>query len=520
MFKRCLNILTLVLPAFFLFFFLSGGRFPAGFSLAHAGFFDFDLEIFEETLDLVEEKYVYPPDFKNLFSAAIEQMVKSADPENLSADAAAGSVLYKNQSRLKFRLDYNRDNDTEAFKKVYYFLLDQYKGRVSKKDLEMAAIDGFVNALDPYSQYMDKETFDKSMKDTEGKYGGVGMVISMRDYKLVVVKTMKNSPAERAGILPDDVFAKVDGRETKGLQIQDLADLLRGEPNTKVSVSLLRPSDAIERNFTLTREIISVETVVYKPLRNNAAYIKISSFSKQTEDQLKEALAKAQSDKARSIILDLRDNPGGLLDQSVKVAGYFLPRDHLVVYTQGRLKDDRSEFRSKSKNGRFNLPVVALINHYSASASEIVVGSLKDWDKALVIGENSYGKGSVQTIFRISDGSGLRLTTSKYFTPSGIDITKHGIAPDIAVIRDLPEDKKTASPPPPIEPKSPIPQRSQIQLKESELDRYLKEKGRIGEEEKDPLVNLALLVLKDNSAVPNKKRSMEKARELAANIRY
>ncbi|MBI5427701.1 MAG: peptidase S41, partial [Nitrospinae bacterium] len=219
MFKRCLNILTLVLPAFFLFFFLSGGRFPAGFSLAHAGFFDFDLEIFEETLDLVEEKYVYPPDFKNLFSAAIEQMVKSADPENLSADAAAGSVLYKNQSRLKFRLDYNRDNDTEAFKKVYYFLLDQYKGRVSKKDLEMAAIDGFVNALDPYSQYMDKETFDKSMKDTEGKYGGVGMVISMRDYKLVVVKTMKNSPAERAGILPDDVFAKVDGRETKGLQI-------------------------------------------------------------------------------------------------------------------------------------------------------------------------------------------------------------------------------------------------------------------------------------------------------------
>lgn len=490
---------------------------------AYAGFFSDNLETFDEVISLIDEKYVYAPDYKKIFSAAIEGMVKSIDPDKQKLNMD-GTALYSKENRISYPLDYSRDHNTLAFKKAYNFILAEFKDHTNKKDLEEAAIGGVMTVLDTYSQYLEKESFDRAVKDTEGRYGGLGMVITMRDYNLVVVKTMRNSPAERAKIMPNDIFTKVENQDVKGMQVQELADKLRGYPNSKVTVTLLRPGDKKERTFTMTREIISVETVTYKPLMNHTGYIKVSGFSRQTEDQLKEVLEKARADKTKSIVLDLRDNPGGLLEQSVKIASHFLAQDRLIVYTQGRQKNDRYEYLSKYHNAALsNMPLVVLINHYSASASEIVAGSLQDLDQALLVGENSYGKGSVQTIFRLNDGSGLRLTTSKYYTPSGIDITAYGIAPDIQIVRDLPETNKTDQEAEPKQKKTANPRPPQIQMKESELTRFLKEKGvsmdKTADPENDPLVVFSALILKDNSIV-GKKRTMEKARELAANIHY
>ena len=519
--RKIAALLTATLLGLFLLFPAGGGKpVSALLSTAEAGFFSNDLELFEEVVDLVGDKYVYPPDYKKMFMASIDEMVRTLDDENIiTTDNPGGQTISRFDSSIHYQLNFNREHDLEAFKKIYYFLHEESKSKLSKGELETAAVTGLMNSLDPYSQYMDAEVFGKSMRDTEGKYGGLGMVITMKDSRLYVVKTMKNSPAQRAGILPDDIFEKCNGEDISKTQISELADMLRGYPDTKVTISLHRQSDKRERTYTLTREIISIETVEYETLEDNIGSIKITSFSKQTNDQLKEALAKSKQDKVRGFILDLRDNPGGLLDQSVKVSSHFLYRNRLVVYTQGRESTDHNEYRAQYKNSLHFMPVIILINEYSASAAEIVAGALRDSGKALIIGENSYGKGTVQTIFRTSDGSGLRLTTSKYYTPSGTDITAHGIIPEIRIIQDyIPEEGSQAEEKSKIE--SPqFDSGSLIKLKESEVKNYIQKKNYTTEESADPTFQFAKMVIK-NVAVANKKKTLEKARELAANIHY
>ncbi len=519
--RKIAALLTATLLGLFLLFPAGGGKpVSALLSTAEAGFFSNDLELFEEVVDLVGDKYVYPPDYKKMFMASIDEMVRTLDDENIiTTDNPGGQTISRFDSSIHYQLNFNREHDLEAFKKIYYFLHEESKSKLSKEKLETAAVTGLMNSLDPYSQYMDAEVFGKSMRDTEGKYGGLGMVITMKDSRLYVVKTMKNSPAQRAGILPDDIFEKCNGEDISKTQISELADMLRGYPDTKVTISLHRQSDKRERTYTLTREIISIETVEYETLEDNIGSIKITSFSKQTNDQLKEALAKSKQDKVRGFILDLRDNPGGLLDQSVKVSSHFLYRNRLVVYTQGRESTDHNEYRAQYKNSLHFMPVIILINEYSASAAEIVAGALRDSGKALIIGENSYGKGTVQTIFRTSDGSGLRLTTSKYYTPSGTDITAHGIIPEIRIIQDyIPEEGSQAEEKSKIE--SPqFDSGSLIKLKESEVKNYIQKKNYTTEESADPTFQFAKMVIK-NVAVANKKKTLEKARELAANIHY
>ena len=407
-------------------------------SIAHAGFFNNDLETFEEIVDLVADKYVYSPDHKKLFTTAIEKMIKIVDSKSLGLTSSqSGSAITFNNKTIQYNLNYDLSHNMDELQKIYYFIQDQSKNSLSQKDLEVAAIRGILDSLDNYSQYLDKSAFEKSMRDTEGKYGGLGMVITMKDNQLYVVKTMDDSPAKEAGILADDSFLRVNGKDITGLQIQELADLLRGYPETQVTITLYRPSEKRKYTYTLTRRIILVNTVEYDNLDNQIGYFKINSFSKLTEKQLKKYMLQAKKEKVKGVILDLRGNPGGLLHQSVKVASHFLFKGRMVVYTQGRSKDDYREYRSLYQKSLHKMPVVVLINQYSASASEIVAGALRDSGNALIMGENSYGKGSVQTIFRISDGSGVRLTTSKYFTPSGIDITKNGVIPEIHIINDI-----------------------------------------------------------------------------------
>ena len=400
----------------------------------------------------------------------------------------------------------------DELQKIYYFIQEQSKNSLSQKDLEVAAIRGILDSLDSYSQYLDKSAFEKSMRDTEGKYGGLGMVITMKDNQLYVVKTMDDSPAKEAGILTDDSFLRVNGKDIKGLQIQELADLLRGYPETKVTITLYRPSEKQKYTHTLTRRIILVNTVEYDNLENQIGYFKINSFSKLTEKQLKKYLVQAKKEKVKGVILDLRGNPGGLLHQSVKVASHFLFKGRMVVYTQGRSKDDYREYRSLYEKNLHKMPVVVLINQYSASASEIVAGALRDSGNALIMGENSYGKGSVQTIFRISDGSGVRLTTSKYFTPSGIDITKNGVILEIHIINDIIDQDSDTN-------KERRNFEIHLSLKMSSLKKFFDKQGVVLTNTHDATIELARRILK-NSSTANKNRSLEKAREIAANINY
>jgi len=519
--KKIFSVLTAALLGLFLLF-------PAGwtnlgpvfFPNAEAGFFSNDLELFEEVVDLVGDKYVYAPDYKKMFVASIDEMVKALNDENISLkNEPIGQSISKFDKNIRYTLGYNRENALETFKKAYYFLLEESEGKLSKKKLEIAAVTGLMGSLDPYSKYMDIDSFNRSMRDSEGRYGGLGMVITMKDRRLYVVKTIKNSPARRAGIQPDDIFEKVNGTIIEKTQISELADKLRGQPGTGVTITLYRPSEKKEYSYTLNREVILLETVEYKTLKNSVGSIKITSFSRQTNNQLKEALIKAKRDKVKGFILDLRDNPGGLLDQSVKIASHFLHRNRLIVYTQGREQTDRHEYKAKYLNSLHSMPVVILINQHSASAAEIVAGALRDSGKALILGENSYGKGTVQTIFRTSDGSGIRLTTSKYYTPSGTDITSQGIVPEIHITEDhVPKNSIGIS----EQSHTKFLQNtsvSEIKLKETQISKFVAKNHSAALETPDPTFAFAKMLI-ENVSVANKKKTLEKARDLAANIHY
>ena len=519
--KKIFSVLTAALLGLFLLFPPGGTNLgPAFFPNAEAGFFSNDLELFEEVVDLVGDKYVYAPDYKKMFTASIDEMVLALNDENISLkNESIGQSISKFDKNIRYTLGYNRENALETFKKAYYFLLEESEGKPGKDKLEMAAVTGLMGSLDPYSKYMDNDSLNRSLRDTEGKYGGLGMVITMKDNRLYVVKTIKNSPARRAGIQPDDIFEKINGTIIEKTQISELADKLRGQPGTRITITLHRPSEKKEYSYTLNREVILLETVEYKTLKNSVGSIKITSFSKQTNSQLKEVLTKAKRDKVKGFILDLRDNPGGLLDQSVKIASHFLHRNRLIVYTQGREQTDRHEYKAKYQNSLHSMPVVILINQHSASAAEIVAGALRDSGKALIIGENSYGKGTVQTIFRTSDGSGIRLTTSKYYTPSGTDITSQGIVPEIRITEDhIPRNSLGIS----EQSYTKLLQSnsvSEIKLKETQISKFVAKNHSAALETPDPTFAFAKMLI-ENVSVANKKKTLEKARDLAANIHY
>ncbi len=493
---------------------------PVSLPSAEGGFFSSDLELFEEVLDLVGDKYIYSPDYKKMFAASVDEMVRVLDDKSISLkNELTGQSISKFNKNIHYTLNYNREKSFETFKKIYFFLLEESGEKLSKEELEIAAVTGLMDSLDTYSKYMDADSFNKSIRDTEGKYGGLGMVITMKDKDLYVIKTIRNSPAQRAGILPDDIFKKVNGLTIEKTQISELANKLRGQPGSQVNLTLYRPSEKKEYSYTLKREVILVETVEYQTLKNNVGSIQITSFSRQTNDQLKEALTKAKEDKVKGFILDLRDNPGGLLDQSVKTASHFLYRDRLVVYTQGREQTDRKEYRSKYRNSLHLMPVVILINQYSASAAEIVAGALRDSGKALIVGENSYGKGTVQTIFRTSNGSGIRLTTSKYYTPSGTDITSQGIVPEVHIIKDhIPRNDINISDEPSIKLLQGRPT-SAIELKGNQINEFITKHHSTVLKNSDPTFAFAKILI-ENVSVANKKKTLEKARDLAANIHY
>ncbi len=352
-------------------------------------------------------------------------------------------------ARLYLSTGQAADKDTvyeklEIFTQVLNKVRDDYVDgeKTSYQDLIYGALKGMLNTLDPHSEFMEPVKFDELKKDTEGAFGGVGIVIGLRDNNLTVIAPMEDTPAFRAGVMAGDRIIRIDGKSTEKFTLQDAVTRLRGEPGSDVTITGLRSSVGQSKDFKLRRASIKVDTVKdingkreFPLSEGRIGYIRLTQFNEPTSHDLDEALQKLDKEGMRGLILDLRNNPGGLLDQAVQVSEKFLPRDQLIVSTEGRMAPRKQEYIART-NGKYrNIPMVLLVNGGSASASEIVAGCMQDVkpQRAIIVGEQTFGKGSVQSILPLGDGSALRLTTAKYYTPSHRVIHERGIKPDIEI---------------------------------------------------------------------------------------
>ena len=321
------------------------------------------------------------------------------------------------------------------FSEVLSIVQGQYVDEVPPKELIYNAIKGALRGLDPHSSFLDPDMYREMQVETTGSFGGLGIEITLKDDVLTVVAPIEGTPAYRAGIQSGDRIVKIEGIATKDIQLIEAVKRMRGKPGTKVTVSIVREGWSEPRDFTLTREHIRVHSVRSQQLEPGIGYIRIRQFQEQTANDVEADLEKLmRNGPFQGLILDLRSDPGGLLTSAVEVTEKFLDDGKLVVYTEGRVRSQNMRFTAHTTKKTYTgFPIVVLVNQGSASASEIVAGALQDWNRAIILGTQTFGKGSVQTIIPLSDGSGLRLTTAKYFTPKGRSIHGKGITPDIVV---------------------------------------------------------------------------------------
>ncbi len=363
----------------------------------------------------------------------------------LGLNVLVGTQIYLHASQA------NDGDDPYSSLKLFTTVMERVRSeyvdnsKISYKDLVHAALRGMLSTLDPHSEFMDPPKYQDLKNDTSGEFGGVGIVVSMKSDFLTVVSPMEDTPGYKAGILSGDRIIKIEGRATDRIGLTDAVKLLRGEPGTEVTLTVLRPSSGQVKDYRLTRAAIKVDTVKdvngkreFPLSDNHIGYIRLTQFGEHTADEMGDALKKLKEKGMKAFVLDLRGNPGGLLDQAVEVCAKFLPRGELVVTTEGREGKQKTEFRARGGEKYSALPSVILVNGGSASASEIVSGCLQDSTskglcRVVVLGEQTFGKGSVQSILQLQDGSALRLTTAKYFTPSHKVIHEKGITPDIIV---------------------------------------------------------------------------------------
>jgi carboxyl-terminal processing protease len=357
----------------------------------------------------------------------------------LLLNLAFGAKLYLSTARAA-NVDDSAPANLEVFNDALHKIRREY---VDGKDLTYqqlvyAALKGAVGKLDPHSEFLDRESYQQLQDDTEGQFGGLGLVVAMRDGYVTVVTPMEDTPGFRAGILTGDRIVKIGGKGVEHQPLSDVVNLLRGEAGSTVTITVERPSTGATKNYTLQRAIIQM--VMVKDINgkkefpldeNKIGYVHIAQFDEKTSDELEVALNLLKHQGLKGLVLDLRWNPGGLLEQAVAVSEKFLPRGQLVVSTEGRRSVEK--YFARSGDELKNIPVVVLVNLGSASAAEIVTGCLQDLHRAVVLGEKTFGKGSVQTIFPLDDGSALKLTVAKYYTPSHKVIHQQGITPDIIV---------------------------------------------------------------------------------------
>ncbi|THJ21593.1 MAG: S41 family peptidase [Nitrospira sp. CG24E] len=321
--------------------------------------------------------------------------------------------------------------ELKTFSEVLTQVQKSYVDETKVKDLVQGAIRGMLSTLDPHSAYMTADMYKEMQVETKGEFGGVGIQIGVKENRLAVIAPIEGTPAHRAGVKAGDFITKVNDETTKDLTLMDAVQKMRGPKGSKVNLTIQREGVADPLQFTLVRDTIKIESVKSKVL-DNIGYVRLTQFQESTGRDLGKVLKQFKEQKLQSTILDLRNNPGGLLTSAVEVSEQFLPGGKLVVYTKGR-ESKKDEWLSKGKDQMDDSPMIILVNEGSASASEIVAGALQDYGRAVIVGTTSFGKGSVQTILPLGDGSGLRLTTAKYYTPKGRSIQSTGITPDIVV---------------------------------------------------------------------------------------
>ena len=322
----------------------------------------------------------------------------------------------------------------ELFSDTLAIIQAEYVDDVEPRNLIYGALKGMLFSLDPHSQFLDPDAYNELKVDTEGKFGGLGIEITVKDGLLTIVTPIEDTPAWKAGLKTNDRIVKINNELTRDMTLTDAVKRLRGKPGEAVSITILRESEKKILEFKIVRDIIKINNIKEaKILEDSIGYIRIVEFRENTAKDMDTALENLTKQGINALILDLRNNPGGLLDAAVKVTEKFIDKDKLVVYTKGRRPNQNMEFVSHAAHPIIDLPMVVLINEGSASGSEIMAGALQDHKRAIILGTKSFGKGSVQTVIPLSDGSALRLTSSKYFTPSAKQIHDKGIMPDIVV---------------------------------------------------------------------------------------
>jgi carboxyl-terminal processing protease len=352
--------------------------------------------------------------------------------------AVLSALSFKKMALSGAAVDKKKNNDlfrqVELFSDTLAIIQTDYVDEVKAKDLIYGALKGMLAALDPHSQFLDPDTYNELKVDTEGKFGGLGIEITIKDGLLTVVTPIDDTPAWNAGIKSKDRIVKIDNELTRDMTLTDAVKKMRGKVGEMVNLTILRESEKKLIEFKIVRGVIKIQDIKdARILEDEIGYIRLVEFRESTANDLNKAIEKLKKLGLNALILDLRNNPGGLLESAVDVVEKFIPKGKIIVSTKGRLASQNMEFLSASSNTVVDLPMVVLINEGSASGSEIVAAALQDYKRAIILGVKSFGKGSVQTIIPLNDGSALRLTTSKYFTPLNKQIHGKGVIPDIIV---------------------------------------------------------------------------------------
>ncbi|MDD5390520.1 MAG: S41 family peptidase [Gallionellaceae bacterium] len=365
--------------------------------------------------------------------------------------------------------------DLRAFSEIFGKIKSDYVEPVEDKKLITEAINGMLSGLDPHSAYLDNEAFKELQVGTQGEFGGLGIEVGMEDGFVKVVSPIEDTPAFKAGVKSGDLVIKLDDTPVKGMTLNDAVKRMRGKPGTDITLTIIRKGETKPLTITITRAVIKIKSVKYKLVEPGFGYVRITQFQEHSGENLVDALndlGEQNKGALKGLVLDLRNDPGGLLNTAVSVSGAFLKPGELVVYTDGRIEDAKMRLTNSRENylrpGETDylknlpawaktVPLVVLVNGGSASASEIVAGALQDHKRALIVGTQSFGKGSVQTILPLNNGTAIKLTTARYFTPSGRSIQAKGITPDIPVEEATVSSGETAK----------------IEVREADLERHL-----------------------------------------------
>ena len=380
-------------------------------------------------------------------------MIRKTSLIVLGAAAGVAITLYATQPRMFLVGSSAKAAAADTYRQLNLFgdvferVRADYVEKPDDSKLVESAINGMLNALDPHSSYMDPKSFRDMQIQTRGEFGGLGIEVTMEDGLVKVVSPIDDTPAAKAGVMANDIITQLDGEQVQGLTLNQAVEKMRGPVNTKIKLTIMRKGQDKPIEVSITRDVIRVRSVRMHVEGDDVGYIRITQYNEQTSKGLKKAIsdiiAQIPENKLRGYVIDLRNNPGGLLDQAISVSDAFLERGE-IVSTRGRNAEETQRYSARPGDLTHGKPLIVLINGGSASASEIVAGALQDHKRATILGTRSFGKGSVQTIIPLGSGNGaLRLTTARYYTPSGKSIQAKGIVPEIEVLQDVPDELKT-----------------------------------------------------------------------------